>query len=98
MARIEMVMGDRGVSGRAAAARLDRDIVVARIDPRVRDRHVRRIRRIDAIRIARAFWRADLYSPRGETVGVAKADMEIRRVTQRNAVQRKVVARLQFDK
>ena len=63
-----------------------------------RDRDIRRVPRVNAIRIACPLRRKDLEAPHRKPVPAAVAYMEIRRIAQRNPVEHKVVTALQYQK
>jgi hypothetical protein len=63
----------------------------------VRDGDVARRDRVDAVRVARVVGRVDDDAPCGEAVHVVQGDVEVRRILQRDAVQRDVARLVGLD-
>src|SRR5262249_41087271 len=71
---------------------LDRDVVVARVDVAVGDRDVRGAGRIDAVGISRTrVARVDDQPPYRKAVAAVVHDVEVRRVLERELVDREIV-------
>src|SRR5271170_5371965 len=64
----------------------------------MRDSDVGGVGRIDAVGVARSLRGMDLHSPGSKAIRIAEADVKIRGVAQRDAVQSEVVAGVQDDK
>ncbi len=71
---------------------LDRDIVIAIANVRLRHRNILRRPRIDAVRIVRPLRRINLQPPHRKSIPVAIGHMKERGVLQSDPVQREVVA------
>src|SRR5579884_1050658 len=90
MAIVKMVVGNRNVRRRTAAACFDCNVVVTRVNVAMDDRDIGRAGGIDTICIARGLWRIDFDSPGGEAIPV-EDNMKIRGVSQGDAVKGEVI-------
>src|SRR5579875_2472120 len=97
MPGIEVVVQHAHVT-HAGSATLDRDLIVPGADVRLRHGDIGGAAAwVNAVGIARGSRRVDFYAPGRKALAVGKGHMKIRRVLQRDAVQREVVRSIRYD-
>ena len=97
VAGVKVVVEHGHVGDGAGGAGLEADIVVAGVDVAVGDGDVARGAGIDAVGVARGFWRHDFDAPRREAVGLIDGDVKAGRIAQSDLVEDEVVDVAQGD-